>query len=302
MENITIKEKYNKIIASGLLLPKDRISRNGVLYDWESAKATCDKIPGLPMMYNHQNEGMEKPVGHFIDAICLEKRPTSGKWVEVWDKAAEDLKSSEGIPGVYYEADINPDSEYANSVTRGDVRKVSIQIIPEKQVSETTSDGNKYTRAFIKDYVESSIVPSPGFMETNIAVMCESFNIKKLNEAIKIGDKVHSPSGYAKVISINGNKVIVRSNDPTGDFEYDLNQVQKESIETEENQVQKESTEACDDNKEESQTITNNDVTSTLLKDEDKINEELAEDEYGELIENLELIELCEKLIYNNKR
>lgn len=290
MENITIKEKYNKIIASGLLLPKDKVSRNGVLYDWDTAKATVSKIPGLPMMYNHQNEGMEKPVGHFTDAIALESRPNSGKWAEVWDKTSEELNSSEGIPGVYYEADINPDSEYANSVTRGDVRKVSIQIIPEKQVSETMSDGTKYTRAYIKDYVESSIVPSPGFMETNIAVMCESFNIQKLTEVIKVGDKVHSPSGYAKVISINGNKVIVRSNDPSGDFEYDLNQVQKESIES------------CDDTKKEEQTTSNNDVTTTLLKDEDKINEELDEDDYGDLIENLELIELCEKLIYNNKR
>ncbi len=241
MENITIKEKYNKIIASGLLLPKDKVSRNGVLYDWDTAKATVSKIPGLPMMYNHQNEGMEKPVGHFTDAIALESRPNSGKWAEVWDKTAEELNISEGIPGVYYEADINPDSEYANSVTRGDVRKVSIQIIPEKQVSETMSDGTKYTRAYIKDYVESSIVPSPGFMETNIAVMCESFNIQKI-------------------------------------------------------------TESCDDTKKEEQTTSNNDVTTTLLKDEDKINEELDEDDYEDLIENLELIELCEKLIYNNKR
>ncbi len=49
-------------------------------------------------------------------------------------------------------------------------------------------------------------------------------------ESLKIGDKVHSPSGYAKVISVKGNKVIVRSNDPAGDFEYDMKDVRKESV------------------------------------------------------------------------
>ena len=182
-QTISVKEKYNKIVATGLLLPKDKISRNGILYDWESAVSTCEKIPGLPMMYNHQVEGEQKPVGHYRDSIALEKRPMSGKWQEVWDKTAEDLKTPEGIPGIYYEADINPNSEYADSVTRGDVRKVSIQIIPEDQVKETDEEtGESYTRAFIKDYVEASIVPSPGFMETTMAVLAESFNIKKLKK------------------------------------------------------------------------------------------------------------------------
>ena len=51
-------------------------------------------------------------------------------------------------------------------------------------------------------------------------------------EAIKAGDKVHCPSGFCKVVSIKGKKVIVRTKD--GDAEYDLKQVQKESVQTEE--------------------------------------------------------------------
>jgi hypothetical protein len=194
IKTITIKEKYNKIIATGLLLPKDKVSRNGVLYDWDSAKNTVNKIAGLPMMYNHQVEGHEKPVGHFVDAVALEKRPASGEWQEVWDKTAEELKTPQGIPGIYYKADVNPNSEYADSVTRGDVRKVSIQVIPDDQVKESDEDGNTYTRAFIKDYVESSIVPSPGFMETTMAVMCESFNVNKLQE--NSPDKFDRLSGF----------------------------------------------------------------------------------------------------------
>lgn len=51
-----------------------------------------------------------------------------------------------------------------------------------------------------------------------------------LEHNIKVGDKVHSPSGYAKVIKVDGNKITVRSNDPAGDFEYDVKQVQKEKL------------------------------------------------------------------------
>ena len=178
------KEKYNKIIVTGLLLPKGKVSRNGVLYDWESAVSTVNMIPGLPMMYNHQVEGSEKPLGHWKDAIALESRPTNGKWVEVWDKVAEDLGIPEGVPGIYYEADVNPNSEYADSVVRGDVRKVSIQIRPKSQEKESDENGNSYTRAFIQDYVEASAVPSPGYMETTMNVMAESFQLKKVEENI----------------------------------------------------------------------------------------------------------------------
>ena len=181
METINFKEKYNKIIATGLLLPKDKISRNGILYDWDSAKNTVNKIIGLPASYNHKIEDLSKPVGHYTDAIALEKRPTSGKWKEIWDKTAEELGHEQ--PGLYYEMDINPNSEYADSITRRDVRKVSIQVIPSDQVKENDDDGNSYTRAYIKDWVEAAVVPSPGFMETTMQVLAESFNVKKMNVA-----------------------------------------------------------------------------------------------------------------------
>lgn len=46
-------------------------------------------------------------------------------------------------------------------------------------------------------------------------------------EAIKPGDKVHCPSGYCKVLSVSGNKIIVRGEE--GDHEYDISQTHKES-------------------------------------------------------------------------
>lgn len=54
---------------------------------------------------------------------------------------------------------------------------------------------------------------------------------ESFDENIRVGDKVHSPSGYCKVIRVSGNKVIVRCNDPVGDFEYNLTQIHKESAE-----------------------------------------------------------------------
>ncbi len=386
-----IAKTPKKIIVQGLLLPKDKVSRNGVLYDWESITQNVNKLAGLPMLYNHLNESDEKPIGKFTKS---------------WLKEQDD---DEGSAGWYYEADINPSSKYADSILRGDLSKVSIQVIANDQKTEESADGEgSFVRAFINDVIEASVVPTPGFMDTNINVVyAESFKVgnkeswddyhkridglvsqgktydqilsvmydefgnyfddstelkneirtklknkkenvrfdklsaylyskpyaelgpsqqtkvvklinqepslehveefdekKKLedmttgnnagasqvmmkkkkeasyggpecpkcddgtqmkkvdvahrgsdrssaeyecpkcgfmepgygfgresfNEALKIGDKVHSPSGYGKIISITGNKVIVRSNDPAGDFEYDLNQVQKESL------------------------------------------------------------------------
>jgi hypothetical protein len=167
-------------------------------------------------MFNHQVEGVEKPVGHYTDAICLEKRPNDGKWQKVWDETAEELKVPEGIPGMYYEADINPNGEYADSITRGDVRKVSIQVVPAKQDSEVDEEtGERYTRAYIKDYVEASVVPAPGFMETNMAVMCESFSIHKKAEAYTpaVGDRVRTIYGKGVIKSVENGVFNVKLDD-----------------------------------------------------------------------------------------
>jgi len=49
-----------------------------------------------------------------------------------------------------------------------------------------------------------------------------------LFKELKVGDKVHTPSGYSKIIKIINDKVVVRSQDPAGEFEYDISQVHKE--------------------------------------------------------------------------
>ena len=189
MESTLHKEQVGKkIIARGLLLPKDKISRNGILYDWESVKTHHNKLKGLPMLYNHLNEGDKKPVGRFTDTTILESRPAEeGKWRKTWDETAKELDVPEGVPGWYYESDINPNSEYSDSILRHDISKVSIQVMAGEQKKEKKEDGNYYTRAYVSDILESSAVPTPGFIQTSMVIMSESFNVKTIKESLPDG-------------------------------------------------------------------------------------------------------------------
>jgi len=265
---INVNKEYNKIIVRGLLLPRDKISRNGVRYDWESVKKFFPKFVGKSFLYNHLNEGNDKPIGKVTAIKFFDKRPNIEGWDKIWDITAQ-KNDDEEQPGVYYEADINPKSSYADSILRGDIPNVSIQILAGAQENIKDDSGHVFTHAYVNDTLEISAVPTGGFAETTLEVaLAEAFkkrkeqlNVVKKEEAIvglgitspnsilkvvgkegvtmedeerkevlKVGDNVHSPSGYAKVIKINGNKVIVRSNDPVGDFEYDMKDVSKESV------------------------------------------------------------------------
>lgn len=184
VESLEITQKSpSKILVQGLLLPKDEVSRNNVLYDWYSQQENYKKLISLPMLYNHLNEGDKKPVGHFTDSVLLESQPSEGnKWRFIWDKTTEKHNGKE-VPGWYYEADVNPKSEYTDSILRGDLKNVSIQILAKNSQEESmeSSDGEYrvYTRAFIGDVLEASVVPTPGYIQTNIEIVM----MEKLKEA-----------------------------------------------------------------------------------------------------------------------
>jgi len=148
----------------GLLLPRDKVSRNGVMYDWESIKQHYKELIGCPMMYNHVTDGLAaRPVGKFTDS-----------WIKEYD-------DNEGEAGWYYGADLNPNSIYYEDITNGFVDKVSIQINARKVIEEMNTQGEQYQRAFIADILESSVVPVPGFKQTNIEVlMAEAFKYGKI--------------------------------------------------------------------------------------------------------------------------
>ena len=181
-ENVNVKsDKPKKIIVNGLLLPKDKVSRNNVLYDWNSIKEKHMKLIGISMAYNHQIEGNELPVGHFTDSVLLESKPdSSSKWRKIWDITTE---KNDGVeqPGWYYEADIRPGTEVADCILRGDLRKVSVQVMADKAVAERNEDtGDSYKRAFIGSIVEGSPVISPGFEQTTLEVaLAEAFRVKE---------------------------------------------------------------------------------------------------------------------------
>jgi hypothetical protein len=154
-------ESFKEFKISGLLLPKDKVSRNGILYDWDSVKKMSPNFSGVTLNYNHIIDGPDKPVG---------------KVEKTWIKEVED---EQGPAGLYYQADVDPDSPYADSINKGYLNKVSLQVTADSK-REQNDDGEVYTRAFIKDALEISVVKVPGFNETTLEVaLAEAYKAHK---------------------------------------------------------------------------------------------------------------------------
>ena len=190
----SVNKEAKSIIIRGLMLPKGKISRNKVMYEWESIKTHHSELINKPVMYNHQIEGKIPPAGRYTDSVCLEGCPDKkSKWYEVWIKTAEANNNKE-VPGWYYEADLNPDNEYTKSVIRGDLRHVSIQLFSDKAIEKEDAQGGHYTLAWVKNILEGSLVPVPGFIETTIELaLTEAFNkqrTEKFENAYAVDDAV----------------------------------------------------------------------------------------------------------------
>jgi len=148
-----------EFIMEGLMLPFGRISRNNVMYNKESILDKHKSLIGRPVMYNHQIEGNNYPVGHYVDSYCVEtadaKHPT---------------------PGWYYKADIDPhEKDIIRKLERKDLRHVSIQLVGGRVVERLEAEtGRQYSEAFVADVIEGSIVPAPGFLDTT-AMFAEAF-------------------------------------------------------------------------------------------------------------------------------
>lgn len=163
----TFKEKVDprsgkrSFIIQGLLLPKNKISRNNVLYNWDSIRDKHKDLIGKPVMLNHVIEGEVIP---------------KGKVVESW---LED-------DGWHYKADLNPKNEdVIDSVKRGDLNKVSIQLVGGKVLERVNDGGEAYTEAHVRDIIEMSLVTAPGFTDTSINMV----------EALRLGEDVTTTTG-----------------------------------------------------------------------------------------------------------
>lgn len=146
------------IVIEGLLLPKDEISRNNVLYDWDRVKEIYEQLIGKKMFYNHSDDSQMPPVGKFLDTWLVED-------------------DSEKTDGWYYRAQVQRDNDYTEAILAGNLDKVSIQVIAGKAEEETNSDDEKYTRAYISTIKEASLVGVPGFTQTTLDVaIAEAFS------------------------------------------------------------------------------------------------------------------------------
>ena len=172
-----LKENKNKdTYIQGLLLPKDVVSRNKVLYDWGSIKDHYKELIGKPMLFNHDLETTDRPVGKFVDS-----------WLQEDDEG-------ENIAGWYYKSKLNPRSQYYNDVVEGFINKVSIQL-NASEVSPEFKDGKEYERAYISDILEASGVNVAGYDQTSIeTLIAEAYKnnkfIEDYNDEFNMGFKI----------------------------------------------------------------------------------------------------------------
>jgi len=232
--------------VQGLLLPKDKISRNGILYDWDSVKAHAKDFEGVCLNYNH---------------IIDDDKPPIGKIKKTWVKEEDD---EAGEAGVYYRAEIDEDSEYSGSIRKGHLNKVSIQVQADAQKNEKDDNGETYTRAFVGEPLEVSVVKVPGFNETTMEVA--------LAEAFKIKESGQTTSGNA-----GGSQVMIpkkKNNDYDKTTEESVDEDNKM---TEEDKVKKETTEAPEEVKEEAVEETTEESVEEPVKEEESLSEEADE-------------------------
>ena len=146
----------HNIVVEGMLMPKDKISKNDVLYDWESVKNMHKDAIGKKVFYNHIVDTEIPPTGKVIDSWIVENGDNAG-----W----------------YYAAQISKKSDYAQSIREGNLDKVSLQVRASKATKEKTETGRSYTKAFVSSLKEVSLVGCPGFEETTLAMtLKEAFN------------------------------------------------------------------------------------------------------------------------------
>lgn len=162
---------------------------------------------------NHERNALIRKIGGFVDMDTVATTP----WEELTGNAQRAIRNALKPGSKYLEHNIMKEkdtniSQRWNSMSPQERDKLTKTLYgaPETRLRNTEwGDLNPFFKRDIIDHFRKE-----SYKEHNI----------------KVGDKVHSPSGYNKVIKVDGNKITVRSNDPAGDFEYDVKQVQKESF------------------------------------------------------------------------
>jgi hypothetical protein len=141
------KDKNDDYIMTAKIVPFGIISRNGVMYDKESVINTHKNLIGKPVLFNHKKDE--------------DNTPPRGEWFDT------EIRSD----GMYGKAKIFNTTYNQNLIEyllKAKNATVSLEIFgkAEKRIDEET--GIQYNVAFIKEWLESSIVNLPGFNEAKV--------------------------------------------------------------------------------------------------------------------------------------
>jgi hypothetical protein len=141
------KDQNDDYIMTARIVPFGIISRNGVMYDKESVISTHKNLVGKPVLFNHKKDE--------------DNTPPRGEWIGTEIKS-DGMYGTAKIFNTTYNQNLIEYLLKANNAT------VSLEIFgkAEKRIDEDT--GIQYNVAFIKEWLESSIVNLPGFNEAKI--------------------------------------------------------------------------------------------------------------------------------------
>ena len=161
------KEETKDHKIDALIVPFNKISRNGVLYKKESIEAKHENLVGKPIFFNHQTSGAGD---EFLPR---------GEWNETWLES-DGMHAKGNIFKTGYNKGL---IEYLSHAKKP---KVSLQINGEAE-SKKDENGKYYQAADINEFLESSVVSLPGFIDASatFAAMCESMNNKLNKEKVK---------------------------------------------------------------------------------------------------------------------
>jgi HK97 family phage prohead protease len=250
------------VMIQGRAVPFGKYSRNGVLYRDESIRKTHENLKGRTVLFNHN---MDWPVG-FVTKT----------WVEEDD-------------GLYYSADINPEVRMPSGVAlvdalkRGDVRNVSISVIPNRETVTETSDSDNI-EVDVEDWIELSIVTTPGFPDASLSV-------KELLEIVRKEKGETAEKGVAENNPERTNEKITNSG-KTGGKTMKRRNEQEDPLppeEDEEEDEEEESDEAPDEDEFEDEPEEESDEVPE--EDEDEEEDELPPEAYASLERRLRAVE-----------
>jgi hypothetical protein len=177
------------IKAYGVVMPQNVVSRNNVLYDWNSVRAIHKNLINKPFMIQHEVDGIGAvSIGHITDTNILDLNGIrANPKYNIIASVVESYNLPANTEFWVYEADLNPNKkDYIDEIRRGDMRHVSIQLKADDTKEEIDGNGDTYTVAKPTDLIEMSGVYTPGFLQT-CAVLAEKYGGNKMNSITTSG-------------------------------------------------------------------------------------------------------------------